>query len=1040
MGNKRQLSNMHSNPLDAVIGLDAQGKIVKFNEQAEHILGYKAEEILGKHVEILYGEYEEAQRVKFELLRSPHYELCDFETTLIDAKNEITPIFLSAVAKLDSKGQYAGSIGYFRGRRDLIQEARQVISSLYEAKGDDFQERIVITLTAKVCAEMCLLLRYNHHTNTLKVEALYSAFQEALPHEEYSVDGILGQVLDENEVHRFVLKEEQEAPAELVSLGLYSQFGRIHNYLAIPMAYKERGREQTFGVLLLLNKHWKDQMALDEAGFSRNDTIWLSMVANEIATLVQHDYYLKSLSVILNIGTKLLGDRNILQRITTTLVEVLGFRTAYIRLLKPDRSLPIWVAAGSQTHLLITDMSDVNTSARSFYTTPAGKGIVGKAIKSNEMQVIEDVFEDSEYYFPANALEARWRGMLAAPISLHNQVVGVLVCYTGRPHVFSENEKRLVTNLAKLAALALNNSLLFEEREQEQQLLHNIIRLATEGQDTLATWRTILYEVMRLTGAERGSIHVIDYNSATLQPLIERGFPKGYSSTIHYIYPQHPTSIIGWVAKHKQPILIKNIKEESKWFEIYFEGAEDTVAELVAPLYAGDPERPVAIINLESPRLGAFTIEHHRLLESLAIFPNIITNSEKLNEVIRKKRRQHEAVKNAIRLITRMQLASLGRTEILQAIVEQAVKVTDASIGAIHIRNNDTLVLDAVYPPERRTILEKKVGRLPLWGKGDRRGIIVRTVEYQRAQLVYDVQKDIDYIPMDDGISPGSELAVFLGDGERILGTLNVEHSEVGKFDESDKDTLIALANLVVVAMEFVEQALVLAQEQRRINRMYLLAGAKLSDARIHAIAQYTKNIRLRLQNLESELQRGRMGYLDRETTRALAETRKLSEEVRRLWELEEFTQVDVIQLLDDKIFEWRSHGHRIQFQLFKEQCDSALVEVRPTELRMVLDTLVQNAVKALEKMASNHEAKVDIYLRNTKDTLDIIVEDTGPGIDDGILPLLGQAPINSSNGSGMGAYIVAGIVEDEMKGTVRWENAELCGARVIISLPLASS
>ena len=109
-------------------------------------------------------------------------------------------------------------------------------------------------------------------------------------------------------------------------------------------------------------------------------------------------------------------------------------------------------------------------------------------------------------------------------------------------------------------------------------------------------------------------------------------------------------------------------------------------------------------------------------------------------------------------------------------------------------------------------MVQRVAGRLKLrdpgqvgFVQGERRGIVVRAIELNVAQLVADVTSDRDYLQVDP--RSGSALAVYLGDGERLLGTLYVEHEERGYLKEVHRDTLIALADLAVVALHIPDQA-----------------------------------------------------------------------------------------------------------------------------------------------------------------------------------------------------------------------------------------
>jgi len=76
----------------------------------------------------------------------------------------------------------------------------------------------------------------------------------------------------------------------------------------------------------------------------------------------------------------------------------------------------------------------------------------------------EDAFE--EYPGPSRDLIAAEgiASILTVPMALRGRVIGVLRLYTGRPRTFSEDEVELISALADVGALAIENARLFEEK------------------------------------------------------------------------------------------------------------------------------------------------------------------------------------------------------------------------------------------------------------------------------------------------------------------------------------------------------------------------------------------------------------------------------------------------------------------------------------------------------------------------------------------------------------------------------------------------
>lgn len=106
-------------------------------------------------------------------------------------------------------------------------------------------------------------------------------------------------------------------------------------------------------------------------------------------------------------------------------------------------------------------------------------------------------------------------------------------------------------------------------------------------------------------------------------------------------------------------------------------------------------------------------------------------------------------------------------------------------------------------------------------------------------------------------------------------------------------------------------------------------------------------------------------------------------------------------------------------------------------KLKLILKGLLSNGVKFTE------HGQVTATFRRTNDDLEIVVEDTGVGIDEDALPTIFDAfrqadgsPARRYGGVGLGLHLVRRTVE-LLGGTIRAESASAGGARFEITLPI---
>jgi len=89
----------------------------------------------------------------------------------------------------------------------------------------------------------------------------------------------------------------------------------------------------------------------------------------------------------------------------------------------------------------------------------------------------------------------------------------------------------------------------------------------------------------------------------------------------------------------------------------------------------------------------------------------------------------------------------------------------------------------------------------------DQPSINARTIKTGRTQLVNDTSRDADYFPGDSNETMSSELCVPLIHGGRVLGTINFEHQQLGRYTEEDARAAEAFAKEIAEAVHRLQQA-----------------------------------------------------------------------------------------------------------------------------------------------------------------------------------------------------------------------------------------
>lgn len=111
---------------------------------------------------------------------------------------------------------------------------------------------------------------------------------------------------------------------------------------------------------------------------------------------------------------------------------------------------------------------------REQYPIRIGEGLAGMAAASGQPIAVEDVREDPRYRYDQMARESGLCGLLCVPLRVRERVIGVLNCYTGEPHRFTQDEIALFSTLGNQTALAIENARLATSAAVVREMHHRI--------------------------------------------------------------------------------------------------------------------------------------------------------------------------------------------------------------------------------------------------------------------------------------------------------------------------------------------------------------------------------------------------------------------------------------------------------------------------------------------------------------------------------------------------------------------------------------
>ncbi len=217
----------------------------------------------------------------------------------------------------------------------------------------------------------------------------------------------------------------------------------IGSILSVPVMDKGR----MLGILSLYTK--------DIRKFTKDEIDFLSILAEQGGSEIENALLIRRLRnqsrTFLKLAASIsesLDVKTILQAMTEDLVKSLRLKAASVQLLEEDKRTLKRVACFGLSEKYLKKgpiLADKNMA----------EALKGKTI------FIKDVFKDTGIQYKKEKKEEGIVSMFYVPIKSKEDIIGVLIAYSGRQRKFTEDEVMLVTALAYQGGLAINNACMY---------------------------------------------------------------------------------------------------------------------------------------------------------------------------------------------------------------------------------------------------------------------------------------------------------------------------------------------------------------------------------------------------------------------------------------------------------------------------------------------------------------------------------------------------------------------------------------------------
>jgi signal transduction histidine kinase len=252
---------------------------------------------------------------------------------------------------------------------------------------------------------------------------------------------------------------------------------------------------------------------------------------------------------------------------------------------------------------------------------------VGRAAEEMRTHQIRDVLNDAEYGRTDLQERAGFRTMLATPMILQDELVGVLSMWRTDVKPFDARERKLLEEFAIQGAIALRQRdlmLALDSRKKELEgkvdqlkVLREVGEAVGSSLDLDEVLDRIVSNAVRLTGTDGGSIMEYDESGDSFHVRAAFGSSSDLLEQLRAITIDRESTLVGRTALERRPLEVADLAQEAELdphLDILFRDGWRSV--LAVPMLRGD--RMVGVLVIRRRSTGTFPPEVSELLQTFA--------------------------------------------------------------------------------------------------------------------------------------------------------------------------------------------------------------------------------------------------------------------------------------------------------------------------------------------------------------------------------------------------------------------------------------
>jgi signal transduction histidine kinase len=284
-----------------------------------------------------------------------------------------------------------------------------------------------------------------------------------------------------------------------------------------------------------------------------------------------------------------------------------------------------------------------------------GEGIAGRVISEGVTINIGDIHQHAG--FIPSAANPNYRSLLVAPVQSGSHPIGTISIQSAQPNIFTKDDADVLKALAIQAAVALENSRLFETTQQrlkEVNILYQISRALAQSLDADQLFRDMIELLQQIFAYYYAQVYLIDPDTHTLVlkygsgPIGKQLLKQGYQL-------RAGEGIIGHVADTGEPFVTNNVDDV-----VFFKSEPllpETQYEIALPIKID--HQVIGVLDIQQTQPHRFSDNDLQLLTAIADQLAIVLQKANLYSTLQTALQQEQMVRS--QLVQSERLALVGR-------------------------------------------------------------------------------------------------------------------------------------------------------------------------------------------------------------------------------------------------------------------------------------------------------------------------------------------------------------------------------------------